>query len=327
MISGRDSHAPKFDVTTLGETMLRLDVPVGNRLEDAGCFAVHPGGAESNVCGALAGLGRRCGWVSRLPDNPLGHLLLRRLRAHGIDTSAVVLAGGTRVGVYYVEFATPPRPIQVIYDRADSAAARMNPDDVDWDYLLDTRVLHLTGITPALSEECRRCLYEAIRRAKAAGVAVSLDVNYRSRLWSEQDAAALLRTVMIDVDLLICAREDAKRLFGYDGDTQDILTNLRSLTDAQHLVLTLGDAGVVALDGDRLLSQPSLPVHIVDRLGAGDALAAGILDGWLDGSLEEGLRRGIVLAALALSQVGDMLLTNRTEMNASLAGGKSGLVR
>ena len=129
--------------------MLRLSVPTGQRLEDAHQLAVHPGGTESNVCTALAGLGRRCGWVSRLPDSPPGRLVLRRLWAAGVDTSAVVLAASrtSRIGTYYVEFAAPPRPIRVIYDRANSAVSCMTGADVNWDYLLDTRMLHLTGIT------------------------------------------------------------------------------------------------------------------------------------------------------------------------------------
>jgi 2-dehydro-3-deoxygluconokinase len=318
---------PRFEVTALGETMLRLGVPVGHRLEDAEVLSVHPGGAESNVCAALAGLGRRCGWVSRLPDGPQGRLVMRRLRAAGIDVSAVVLAGGARIGVYYVEHAVPPRPTRVVYDRAGSAVAAMGPEAVDWDYLLDTKVLHLTGITPALGEGCREIVAEAIGRARAAGVAVSFDVNFRSLLWSEREAAEALRLLLRGVDLLICGREDARRLFGFGGEAREVLGKMRSLTDAPSLVLTLGGDGAAALDGDRLLRRGAFPAGTVDRFGAGDAFAAGVIDGLLDGSLEEGLDRGTALGGMALSQAGDMLVVDRAEMEAVLESPRGGLLR
>jgi 2-dehydro-3-deoxygluconokinase len=317
----------RFEVTALGETMLRLAVPVGHRLEEAGQVSVHPGGAESNVCAALSGLGRRCGWVSRLPNNPLGRLVVRRLRAAGVDVRAVALADEARIGVYYVEHAVPPRPTRVVYDRVGSAAATMEPGEVNWDYLLDTRLLHLTGITPALGEGCRRLVAEAIRRARAEGVTVSFDVNYRSLLWSEREAAEALRPLLRDVDLLLCGREDARRLFGFEGDAREVLGKMRSLTGAHQLVLTLGGDGAAALDAGRLLRRKAVPVETKDRFGAGDAFAAGVIDGVLDGSLEEGLARGAALGALALSQAGDMLVAEREEMEAVLNCPWGGILR
>src|SRR5438105_2667438 len=118
-------HPARFDVVSLGETMLRLSVPVGERLDDARALDVEVGGTESNVCVALARLGWRCGWIGRLPDHALGNAVLRSLRADGVDVSAVTRVPGERVGTYFIEYATQPRAIQVIYDRADSAAAHM----------------------------------------------------------------------------------------------------------------------------------------------------------------------------------------------------------
>lgn len=319
-VAPQASPRRRFDVTSLGETMLRLGVPTGQRLEDALTFDARPAGAESNVCAALACLGRRCSWVSRLPDNPLGHLILRRLRAADVDTSAVVLAENGRLGMYFVEFAVDPRPTRVIYDRANSAMSQMQSADVDWDTLLDTRALHLTGITPALSDSCRELVAEAIQRAQSAGVAVSFDVNYRSRLWSPAEASAALRTLVADVDLLFCSEMDARQLFGCSGDERQVLAGLQSLTRASAVVVTRADAGAIALDDGAFRQQPAVASKMVDRLGAGDAFAAGVLDGWLDGSLVKGLEQGVALAALALSQVGDMLVTSRAELAAMLGG-------
>jgi 2-dehydro-3-deoxygluconokinase len=295
--------------------MLRLSVPVGRRLEDMVALDVHVAGAESNVCTALACLGRRCSWASRLPDNPLGQLVLRRLRAAGVDTSAVVLVKEGRVGTYYVEFATPPRPVRVIYDRADSAVSHMAVAEVDWETLLDTRVLHLTGITPVLSRSCRELVTEAIRRAHESGVAVSFDVNYRQRLWTPQEAAKTLRPLIANVELLFCSEADARLVFGCGGDARQVLEELRSCTGASTVVMTRGDAGALGWSEGASLEQAALPTQIVDRLGAGDAFAAGVLDGWLKGSAAEGLEQGVVLSALALSQEGDMLITSRAEVD------------
>ncbi len=313
------AEASRFEVTSFGETMLRLSVSAGRRLEEVRQFDVHIGGAESNVCAALAALGRRSGWASRLPDNPLGQLVVRRLKAAGVDTAAVVLAEEARLGSYYVQFAAAPRPTQVIYDRANSAAAAMTSADLDWEYLLDTRVLHLSGITPALSPSCRQLIEEAMGRARAKGVAVSFDVNYRSRLWSTQEAGAVLGALVKGVDILICSRKDAQKLFGLTGEEEQVLSQLKGLTKAGHVVLTLGSHGVAAFDGNSYRYEPAVAAQVVDRIGAGDALSAGVLDGYLDGSIEEGLRRGTALAALALSQHGDILITSRNELDAMLA--------
>jgi 2-dehydro-3-deoxygluconokinase len=314
-----EQRTPRFDVVSLGETMLRLSVPIGARLDAAQALDVEIGGAESNVCVALARLGWRCGWVSRLPDHALGGAVLRSLQADGVDTSAVRRAPDERVGVYFIEYATQPRASQVIYDRADSAASRLSSDDIDWSYLLDTRVLHLTGITAALSPSCYDVLAEAIRRARAAGVTVSFDVNYRARLWDAATAGERLRPLIAEADLLFCKSADAVLLFGCTGEPREQMTALKSLTRAEVVFCTFGERGAALLLGDQLVQQPALAVQIVDRIGSGDAFAAGALDGALSGDLRLGLRHGVALAAIALSQHGDRVLTSRRELETVVA--------
>lgn len=322
-----DSRAPRFDVVSIGESMLRLSVPIGRRLDDARTLDVEVAGAECNVCFALARLGRRCGWVGRLPDDALGNNVLRALRADGVDVSAVRRAAGERIGTYFIEFASPPRPIQVIYDRANSAAARMTPDDVDWSYVLDTRILHLTGITAALSKSCYAIVEQAIRRAHSAGVTVSFDVNYRAKLWDAAAAGARLRPLIAQADVLLCKGSDASLLFGCQGEPRELVTALKSLTQARAVLCTFGERGAALLVGDEFVTHAALPVQIVDRIGSGDAFAAGVLDGLLDGDVREGLRRGVALAAIALSQFGDRVLTSRAELNAVLAQDKRDIMR
>ena len=318
---------PRFDLTSIGEAMWRLSVPTGRRLEDTRTLDVEVAGAESNVCTALARLGRRTGWVSRVPDHALGGSIVRALRADGVDVSAVRRAQHERLGTYFIEYATQPRPIQVIYDRADSAAARMTVEDVDWAYLLDTRVLHLTGITAALGENGRAIVAQALQRARAAGITISFDVNYRAKMWPAETAGATLRPMLAEADVLFCKDADAQRLFGCSGEPQRMMESLQKLTRASAIYCTFGERGAALLQGSAFLFQPALPVQIVDRVGSGDAFAAGALDGWLDDDARAGLQRGIGLAAIALSQFGDRMLSFRAELDAVLTQKPADILR
>lgn len=306
----------RFDVTTTGETMIRLSVPVGERLERAAQLDMYPGGAEANLAVALARMGRRSAWVGGLPATPLGRWLANHLRVAGVDLEGVVWSDTGRMGTYYVEFATPPRATQVVYDRANSVAANLTPADIPWEHLLDTRLLHLTGITPPLSEGCRAIVVEACARARAAGIPISFDVNFRSKLWSPQEAGEFIIPLVQGIDLFFCGRGDAKNLLGLSGDAEEMVRRLAKMTRAKTVALTLADEGVMAWDGKEILHEPAKPVTIIDRPGAGDGLAAGVIHGWLDGDLRRGLQTGVVLAALSLSQHGDMIVTTPDEVEA-----------
>jgi len=324
------SNTATYDVTTLGEIMLRLSVPAGSRLEAAAQLDVQPGGAEANLAALLARLGRRVAWLGALPANALGRLAANALRGAGVDLGGVHWCEGGRMGTYFVEFATPPRPIQVIYDRAGSCMAEFRSEQVDWLRLLDTRLLHLTGITPALSPSCRAVVETAVERARAAGVAISFDVNFRQKLWDAETAAAALAPLLRQSTVVFCGHGDAQRLFGCAGDPTAALRQLaeQPLTaGAQVVVMSIGAAGALAWHKGEVLHVDAVPTAIVDRLGAGDALAAGVLHGWLDGDLPRGLRVGVVLAALALAQHGDMVLTTPEEVAALLESAGGMIVR
>lgn len=320
-----------FSLTTLGEVMLRLSVPAGERLEAAAQLHVFAGGAESNVAAALAALGWTTALATALPNTPPGRIPLHALRAAGVDTRHIVWREG-RIGTYYAEFAVPPRPIHVTYDRADSCAARMTSADINWDALLETRLLHLTGITPALSPSCAELTEEAIRRARDKQVSTSFDVNYRGKLWSPIDAANTLFPLMQNVEILFCKDADARLLFGYTGETTDIIAALAKETSARWVIMTVGEDGVYGWHNGSIAHQPAIPIpHIIDRFGAGDALAAGVLHAWLAAEgqpdLSYALACGTLLAALALTQRGDMVRTTRAEFEALLSQPHSGLHR
>jgi len=304
----------RFDVTTFGEMLLRLSVPSGERLETAHRLDVHPAGAEANLATLLARLNRRVLWMGALPDNPLGRLAAGALREAGVDPGGVLWRESGRVGTYYVEFGALPRGIQVTYDRAHSCAAEVQPEEIDQDILLNTRILHLTGITPALSHACCDIVNNAVKRARKHGVFVSFDVNYRQKLWSETDARQTLLPLIRQADLLFCSQADAIRLFNCHGSMQEIAQGLLDLTQAPKIIVTFGEKGLLCWDGAVWQHEPAQSTQIVDRLGAGDALAAGVLYGLLHSDLQAGLRYGTVLAAMALSQHGDMVITTESEM-------------
>ncbi len=317
---------PRFDVTTFGEMLLRLSVPAGERLEKAKSLDVHPAGAEANVISLLARLGNRSCWVGALPQNPLGRVAANALREAGVHMDGVLWQDSGRMGTYYVEFGAPPRGIQVTYDRASSCITQLKTDDMDWDTLLNTRLLHLTGITPALSTSCHDIVSDVLIRAKERGVPVSFDVNYRQKLWTEVDARKTLLPFLQQSEIVLCSARDAMKLFHCSGSMQEIGQGMLEQSRAHIVVITFGEEGALLWDGAKWHHEPSVSTQIIDRLGAGDALAAGVIHGWLEGDVIAGLRYGVTLAALALSQVGDMVITHKSELW-SLMWGSSTLLR
>jgi 2-dehydro-3-deoxygluconokinase len=210
----------------------------------------------------------------------------------------------------------------VFYDRAGSAVAQLDPSAVDLSIVREARLLHLTGITPALSETCAAIWRGLAQAAREAGVPVVLDVNYRSRLWSPAAARAGLAPVMALADVLICGADDAAAIWGRYGSGEVIAGALLERSGAGLVVVTLGARGAAALDrAVRLVHEPALPVTIVDPVGAGDAFAAGFIDRWLDapGDVAGALRAGVALAALALTIPGDLAIVTRAELDEVLA--------
>jgi 2-dehydro-3-deoxygluconokinase len=309
-----------FDVVTIGEAMLRLSVPAGVRLEEAQQLDLHVAGAEANTAIALAQLGRSVTWISGLPTSPLGRRVDRELRANGVDTSHVQWVDGERMGLYFVELAGPPRPVSVVYDRAGSAAAAMAVDQIHTEVIDSAKVVHLSGITPALSKSCRHLSLHAAERARSSSARLTVDINYRAKLWSPEDAKPCLTELAEGADLVVITREDAVDVFGVSGEALDMASRLRKLLGAGCVVLTLGDGGSVWDSDEGTGSQAAIPTVIVDRLGAGDAFMAGVIDGLLADDIDRGVQTGTALASLALGTRGDHVTTTRDEVERILAG-------
>jgi 2-dehydro-3-deoxygluconokinase len=304
----------RFDVTTVGSTMLRLSVAPGERLETAGAYQVHTAGTESNTMAALSRMGLRCAWMSQLGANALGRRITRDIQAHGVDVSRVRWVEGQRNETFFVEYGARPRKIQVLYDRKDAAVAGMRFEDIDKAFLFDTCIFHGTGIFPALSENCRDVLQRSMQQAGEAGIVTSFDVNYRKGLWPESQAAATLTPLMEMADLLFMTREDAVDLFGLDGSPEGIVKAAYRRYQPRICVVTLGDEGGIAFDGERMYRSRAFEVDVIDRLGAGDCFTAGFLCGYLEGDIQGGMDYASAMAALKLGIRGDYFTSDRQEV-------------
>ena len=309
----------RFDITTFGEGGLRLSVPVGHRIATADAFDLHIAGAEGNVVGALSNLGWRCGWVSGLPNTPMGQRVIREYKSVGIDVSAVVWQENTRVSVYYVEYSVPPRPTKVYFDRKNSCVNQLTIQDLDWAYLLDTKIVHLTGITVPLSDNCYSIVLEALKRAKKTDIITSYDVNFRSLLWTPTEAKQALFELFPYIDILFCSYGDAQTIFGYDGTPETVLRSLVENSDSSKIIMSIADQGVLGWDGQEIYHILAREVDILDRIGAGDALVSGVLHGLLRDDFVKGLSYGVTMSALAMSQYGDMVITTTAELEMLLS--------
>ncbi len=308
-----------LDVVTIGETMLRLSAPPGVPLEQAPQLDVHVAGAESNVAIALCRLGTTAGWISRLVDTPLGRRIVNELRAHGVDVSRVLWAPDGRIGIYFLEQGIPPRQHRIIYDRAQSAVALLNPDEIDWEYVRSARLIHLTGITPALSAGCRAATARAVVEARRGKALVCFDVNYRAKLWNPEEAKAALMPLLADVDILISTAADAQLLLSRSGTAEQLAGLLAQRFGAKTVVITDTGRCAAAQDG-QIVSKEGYAVESVDRVGAGDAFAAGFIHGFLTGGLDRALEYAVAVGALKHTYRGDVVWVSPEDLKELLSG-------
>jgi 2-dehydro-3-deoxygluconokinase len=325
-----------MDLITFGEAMVRLTPPGFQRLDQARSFEAYVGGAELNVAVAAARLGTASRWVSRLPDNALGHMIANRAREHGVDAH-IEWTTDDRAGLYFAELGAAPRASSVLYDRAASAMSRVTPGTIDWPSMFrGARWLHVSGITPALSESAATALAEALIEAKRARLTVSYDLNYRSKLWSAEKARAVQERLMEYVDVLITTEEDTRVVFGMTArETRDpldaeacdeIARALEGKFDLGAVAVTLPLAvrsawsAVVVAQG-KTYRAPRHDVDVVDRIGAGDAFCAGLIVSRLESrGWDDAARFAAATAALKHTIPGDFCLVTRGEVDQLVRG-------
>ena len=339
-------------VVTFGELMVRLQPFNYERFVQANSLEFSFGGGEANVAVSLANYGLDAAFVTKLPAHAIGQAAVNSLRRYGVDTS-MITRGGDRVGIYYNEKGASQRGSVCIYDRANSAIQLAQPSDFDWEKIFEgVDWFHFTGITPALGENVVEICREACKAAKAHGVKISCDLNYRGKLWTREQARAAMTDLCQYVDVCISNEEDAKDVFGIEAEATDIYGGklnaegyksvAKQLADKFHfekVAITLREShsasnngwSACIMDGktkEFYHSRKYTIAPIVDRVGGGDAFTSGLICSLLDGKdMKAALEFGTAAAALKHTIPGDFNLVTRSEVEKLAGGDSSGRVQ
>lgn len=332
-------------VVTMGEIMLRLSTPGNERFIQADEFDVCYGGGEANVAVSLANYGYDTQFVTAVPDNPIGACAVAALRKHNVGTDFIAKSG-ERLGIYFLETGSAMRASNVVYDRAHSAISTASVDEFDFDAIFkDADWFHFTGITPAVSDAAIELTEAALKAARKAGVTVSVDLNFRKKLWSSEKAQKVMTNLMQYVDVCIGNEEDAEKVLGFKAKETDVTKgelNLAGYEDVfnqmadkfgfKYIISSLRQSysasnngwSACIMDGttrEFYHSRTYSVTPIVDRVGGGDSFAAGVICGLLDGKdMKQALEFGVAASALKHTIPGDFNLVTRAEVD-NLAGG------
>lgn len=336
-------------VVTFGEIMLRLTPPNYMRMAQADNLQVTYGGAEANVAVSLANYGVQSYFVSKLPENPWGLGAVNKLRSFGVNTEDMLL-GGDRIGVYFTEVGASQRPSVVLYDRANSAITNIKIGEINWEKVFKEKDwFHFTGITPALGVDLVDVTLEALKAAKKMGLTVSCDINYRKKLWTKEKANQVMSQLMEYVDIVIGNEEDAQDVFGIKADGTDISTGnlndegykqvakqLLEIFNLKKVAITLRESysasengwSAILYDGQSFYKSRKYDVHLVDRVGGGDAFGAGLIYGLIK-KFDNQKTLEFAVAASCLKQTipGDFNYVSISEVEKLVAGDGSGRVQ
>lgn len=336
-------------VVTLGEIMLRLSSPDRSRLVQSNSFDVVYGGGEANVAVSLANYGHNAYFVSKLPKHEIGQSAVNALRQYGVNTNYIA-RGGDRVGIYYLESGASMRPSKVIYDRANSAIALAHASEFDFDEIFkDADWFHWSGITPALSEAAAELTKQALIAAKKHGVTVSVDLNYRKKLWTPEQAQKVMRNLMQYVDVLIGNEEDAELSLGFKpgntdveagtvdlGGYEKIFKEMKEQFGFKMVSSTLRESfsashngwSAIMYDGNSYYYSKRYDINpIVDRVGGGDSFSAGLIHGLLTKDKQDALEFAVAASALKQTIPGDFNHVSEAEVANLVGGDASGRVR
>ena len=341
-------------VVTFGEIMLRLSTPGYLRFGQARQFDATFGGGEANVAVSLANYGLDARFVTRLPENDIARACVRDLRSYGVDTSGIVW-GGERLGIYFLETGAVARPSKVVYDRANSAIASIQPGMIDWEKVFKgADWFHWTGITPALSQGAADVCLEAVKAANALGITVSCDLNYRKNLWKYGKKAGEVMPALVEgCDIILGNEEDADKVFGIKPEGFDVTATggaidqgrfrsvgeqlMKRFPRAKKVIITLRGSinanhntwGGVLWDGKTLYESPRYDItHIVDRVGGGDSFMGGLIYGLLTfaGDDQKALNFAVAASCLKHTVFGDYNQVTVAEVENLMEGDASGRV-
>lgn len=336
-------------VVTMGEIMLRLSTPGNSRFVQSNSFDVVYGGGEANVAVSLANYGHEAYFVTKLPKHEIGESALNSLRQYGVNTKFIA-RGGERVGIYFLETGASMRPSKVVYDRADSAIALADVEDFDFDAIFEgADWFHWTGITPAISEKSAVVLEAALKAAKKHGVTVSVDLNFRKKLWTPEQAQKVMTNLMQYVDVCIGNEEDAEKCLGFKPGESDVSKgeleidsyktifkemqekfNFKILATTLRVSKSASENGWSALiyDGNEFYHSRKYDINIVDRVGGGDSFSGGLIHGLLTREdFKAALEYAVAASALKHTIPGDYNLVKEDEVEILVQGDASGRVQ
>lgn len=336
-------------VITFGEIMLRLAPEGYYRFVQAEKYGATFGGGEANVAVSLANFGVDAVFVSKVPKHEIGQACVNSLRRFGVDTDEI-LRGGDRLGIYYLEKGASQRPSKVIYDRAGSAISQATKDEFDWDDILEgADWFHFTGITPALGDNVAEICLEAVKAARAKGITVSCDLNYRNKLWSKEKAGQVMGELCKYVDVCIANEQDADDVFGIKARNTDVTSGkvdhegykdvalqLKERFGFKKVAITLrgsisandNDWAGMLYDGSNFYFSRTYPVHIVDRVGGGDSFGGGLIYACLnDYSGQDTINFAVAASCLKHSIEGDYNMVTVDEVKKLAGGDASGRVQ
>lgn len=339
-------------VVTLGEIMLRLSTPGNTRFVQSDSFDVVYGGGEANVAVSCANYGHDAYFVTKLPKHEIGQSAVNALRKYGVKTDFIA-RGGDRVGIYYLETGASMRPSKVIYDRAHSAIAEADAADFDFDAIMEgADWFHWSGITPAISDKAAELTKLACEAAKRHGVTVSVDLNFRKKLWTKEKAQSIMKPLMQFVDVCIGNEEDADKVLGFKPENTDVTSGELNLAGYEsifkQMVAKFGfkyvisslrvsksasdngwSACIYSSEDDEFYHSREYRIRpIVDRVGGGDSFAGGTICGFVDGkNFKDALEFGVAASALKHTIPGDFNLVTREEVETLAGGDGSGRVQ
>lgn len=339
-------------IITMGEIMLRLSTPLNERFIQADEFDINYGGGEANVAVSLANYGHETEFITAVPDNEIGSCAVAALRKYNVGTHHIARCG-ERLGIYFLETGSSVRPSQVIYDRAHSSISTATEADFDFDAVFDSADwFHFTGITPAISDTAAELTEKALIAAKRHGVKVSVDLNFRKKLWTSEKAQRVMTHLMKYVDVCIGNEEDADLVLGFKPGNSNVTSGELNLADYQSIFEQMVEkfnfeycisslrvshsasdngwsACIYARDDKEFYHSREYHIHpIVDRVGGGDSFAAGVICKMAEGAdFKEALEFGVAASALKHTIPGDFNLVSRKEVESLAGGNVSGRVQ
>ncbi|TWT05281.1 sugar kinase [Planococcus sp. CPCC 101016] len=294
----------EIEVFTLGETMVVFQPEQMQSLEYVQQFPKRIGGAETNVAIGLSRLGHRVGWFSKLGEDSFGQYVYKSVRGEGVETSSCIFTDQAATGVLFKEQLSP-EDMNVYYYRKGSAASLMEPGDLDEAYIAQAKILHITGITPALSDACYRTVMEAIRIAKKHGLTIVFDPNLRLKLWTAEKAKRILNEIAMHADVILPGLDEGQFMTGKEK-IEDVAESLNDGKD-KTIIVKIGSKGAYVHTREEQFIVDGFPIsQIMDPVGAGDGFAAGIISGILkQDSLKQTVKRANAIGAMVMKVKGD----------------------